>query len=229
MARCNCSSVKCACVIVGGSGASVTGAGRADNPYVVELDGGGGGGGFDAGDVKWSARPSASAGWLVCDGAPVSRTTYSALFAAIGTGYGAGDGSTTFNLPDFTGRFVLGTDGSHVRGSSGGAETRAITQANMPAHNHTIGHNHEAATTSAAGNHDHDLTKTDSAGSSGNTLSKGTSGSTSVGGGGIAGNGNHQHTFDVPGYSGVSGAGPGTSVPLSVMPPYQTALPLIKT
>lgn len=49
-------------------------------------------------------------GWLLCDGQAVSRTTYAALFAVIGTIYGIGDGSTTFNLPNYTGRFVVGVD-----------------------------------------------------------------------------------------------------------------------
>src|SRR5215469_16888224 len=46
------------------------------------------------------AGATAPSGWLMCDGSAVSRTTYSALYAVIGTAYGAGDGSTTFNLPD---------------------------------------------------------------------------------------------------------------------------------
>ena len=49
-------------------------------------------------------------GWLICDGSAVSRTAYSALFAAIGTTYGAGDGSTTFNLPDYRDRVPVGLD-----------------------------------------------------------------------------------------------------------------------
>jgi microcystin-dependent protein len=57
-------------------------------------------------------------GWLLCDGSPVSRTTYADLFAAIGTTWGAGDGSTTFNVPDLRGAFLRGT-GSH------GSETMA--------------------------------------------------------------------------------------------------------
>lgn len=51
-------------------------------------------------------------GYLICDGSAVSRTTYNRLFAAIGTAYGAGDGSTTFNIPDFRGMFLRGLDGS---------------------------------------------------------------------------------------------------------------------
>lgn len=56
------------------------------------------------------AGPNVPSGWLLCDGAYVSRTTYSALFAAIGTVYGAGDGTTTFNLPDYMGdKFLRGS------------------------------------------------------------------------------------------------------------------------
>jgi len=54
------------------------------------------------------AGSSEPAGWLICDGRAVSRTTYAALFAAIGIAYGAGDGSTTFNIPDFRGRVPVG-------------------------------------------------------------------------------------------------------------------------
>lgn len=58
------------------------------------------------------ARATAPAGWLKANGAAVSRATYSALFAAIGTTFGVGDGSTTFNLPDLRGEFVRGLDDS---------------------------------------------------------------------------------------------------------------------
>jgi len=61
-------------------------------------------------------------GWLACDGSAVSRTTYSSLFSVIGTTWGVGDGSTTFNLPDLQGAFLRGT-GSH------GSETMADSNA----------------------------------------------------------------------------------------------------
>ncbi|WP_346985865.1 phage tail protein [Chryseobacterium sp. POE27] len=67
-----------------------------------------------AGTVSYTAASTAPAGYLECNGAAVSRTTYATLFAAIGTTYGAGDGSTTFNLPDLRGEFVRGWD--HGRG-----------------------------------------------------------------------------------------------------------------
>lgn len=65
---------------------------------------------WDAGDMKWTSRAAAPSGWLACGGQAVSRTTYAGLFAAIGTTYGVGDGSTTFNLPDGRGRALFGLD-----------------------------------------------------------------------------------------------------------------------
>ena len=94
-------------------------------------------------------------GWLFCYGQAVSRTTYAALFAAIGIANGAGDASTTFNLPDLRGRVPVGRDnmggtaasrmtsaGSGVDGNTlgavGGAQTHTLTTAQIPAHNHLI-------------------------------------------------------------------------------------------
>ena len=63
-----------------------------------------------SGAVMYFAGQTAPSGWLKANGAAVSRSTYAALFAAIGTTYGAGDGSSTFNLPDLRGEFVRGWD-----------------------------------------------------------------------------------------------------------------------
>lgn len=63
-----------------------------------------------AGTVIWTARSTAPTGYLKANGAAVSRSTYAALFSAISTTYGAGDGSTTFNLPDLRGEFIRGWD-----------------------------------------------------------------------------------------------------------------------
>ena len=60
--------------------------------------------------LMWPASTSAGASWLTCDGTAVSRTTYASLFALIGTTYGAGNGTTTFNLPDMRGVFPRGLD-----------------------------------------------------------------------------------------------------------------------
>lgn len=74
------------------------------------------------GAVEWFAMATPPSGWLVADGRTVSRTTYAALFDAIGTTYGAGDGSTTFNLPDLRGMTIKGWDsaGGTARGCDPG-------------------------------------------------------------------------------------------------------------
>lgn len=71
-----------------------------------------------AGSVTMHAANTAPTGWLECNGAAVSRTTYAALFTAIGTTWGAGDGATTFNVPDLRGEFVRGWD--HGKGTDSG-------------------------------------------------------------------------------------------------------------
>ena len=105
------------------------------------------------------AGTSAPTGWLLCYGQAVSRSTYSALFAVIGTNFGAGDGSTTFNLPDMQGRVAVGKD--DMSGSAAGRVTNAVSglngivlgasggNQNMQQHNHTItdpGHTHSEET-----------------------------------------------------------------------------------
>lgn len=65
-----------------------------------------------------SAFHTVPEGWLQCNGAAVSRTTYAALFAVIGTKYGSGDGSTTFNLPNLHHRFIEGTNTTSEVGQS---------------------------------------------------------------------------------------------------------------
>jgi microcystin-dependent protein len=72
-----------------------------------------------AGAVQAFAMNSAPAGWLAADGSNVSRSTYASLFSAIGTTYGAGDGSTTFALPDLRGYFVRGS-GTNSDGTAAG-------------------------------------------------------------------------------------------------------------
>ncbi|MDD5482833.1 MAG: tail fiber protein [Kiritimatiellae bacterium] len=89
------------------------------------------------GAIHMFAAANAPAGWLLCNGAAVSRTSYSNLFAVIGTSYGAGDGSTTFNVPNLYQRFALGAVNN--LGGTGGVERVTLTTSEMPAHTHPIG------------------------------------------------------------------------------------------
>lgn len=86
-----------------------------------------------AGIISPYASETAPAGWLLCDGSSVSRTTYAALFAVIGTTYGAGNGSTTFALPDLRGRVAAGANASNTLASRAGADSKKIARANLPA------------------------------------------------------------------------------------------------
>lgn len=108
--------------------------------------------------VTQTAAASAPDGWLICDGAAVSRTTYAALFTALGglsSPYGLGDGSTTFNLPNLKGRVPVGksTGGTFANlGAVGGEESHKLTIAEMPYHNHTQdAHSHNVLLSSAVG------------------------------------------------------------------------------
>ena len=97
-----------------------------------------------AGIVMPFAGTTAPQGWMLCDGAAVSRTTYAALFAVIGTTYGAGDGENTFNIPNLAGRVVIGSSQSHALGTTGGSETVTLTADQLPAHVHEVPqHGHE--------------------------------------------------------------------------------------
>ena len=125
--------------------------------YLLALIGSGGGGGttgVPSGTLAPFAGATAPVGWFFCYGQTVSRTTYAALFAAIGVIYGNGDGSTTFNLPDLRGRAVFGLDnmGGTAAGRLNGAATGGITattlaatggeQAHTMASSELVPHNH---------------------------------------------------------------------------------------
>lgn len=100
------------------------------------------------GTIQISAAVEASSGWLLCDGAAVSREEYADLFAVIGATYGGGDGSTTFQLPNFQDRFALGGSSARAPGSMGGVAAIDL------AHSHTVdGHSHSIATVSLKHSH----------------------------------------------------------------------------
>jgi len=104
-----------------------------------------GGNTFAAGDLKASASGNPQDGWLICDGSAVSRSDFPNLFSAIGTVWGIGDGTTTFNIPDLRGRSQVGSGSSFTFGSYGGSTTVTLSITNLPSHNHTVidpGHTH---------------------------------------------------------------------------------------
>lgn len=111
-----------------------------DGNLTVTGTGGGGGDTSPTGSIIMYGGDTAPSGWLFCDGTAVSRTTYSALFAVLGTSYGFGNGSTTFNLPNFTSRFPRqGTNRDAARGNTGGQDSFTLTESNIPQHSHGVG------------------------------------------------------------------------------------------
>lgn len=97
--------------------------------------------GAPSGAISMFGASSAPSGWLLCNGAAVSRTTYSTLFGVIGTTFGPGDGSTTFNVPNMVNWLPIGAGSTAALGANAGSETVNITD---PGHNHTQNaHAHE--------------------------------------------------------------------------------------
>jgi microcystin-dependent protein len=145
-------------------------------------------GGSPTGGIMQFAGSTAPTGWLLCEGQAVSRTTFASLFASIGTTYGAGDGSTTFNVPNLKGRVPAGRDTSQtefdVLGETSGTKTVTLDATQIPAHNHTGttspggAHTHTfSGTTSNTGSHSHTQRFTLNAAAGGNMGGMASSGS----------------------------------------------------
>ena len=97
------------------------------------------------GTVLPYTNETAPENWLVCDGSELDRTEYNHLFAIIGTTFGEGDGSTTFNLPNIKGRTIVGLDAEdtdfNTIGKTLGEKTHTLTVEEMPSHRHAISTN----------------------------------------------------------------------------------------
>ena len=145
------------------------------------------------GAIQYFAMQTAPAGFLKANGAAVSRTTYAPLFNAIGTKFGVGDGSTTFNVPDLRGFFLRSwSDGS---AADAGREFGSYQDSDNKSHNHTgqtanAGNHMHSGSTSWAGNHTHPVGRT--GGGSGSAAAKADAGS----GGELSWSGDHYHNFD---------------------------------
>jgi microcystin-dependent protein len=104
--------------------------------------------GSQVGDVKFTAGSVAPTGWIKADGSAISRTTYADLFSVVGTIYGTGNGTTTFNLPDLRGEFIRGWDDS--RGADSGRTLGSFQDSDNKSHSHS-------ATSSKTGDHRHSI------------------------------------------------------------------------
>ena len=167
--------------------------------------------------VPWSDS-SVPSGFLECDGSAVSRSTYSALFAIVGTTYGSGDGSSTFNVPNLADKVAVGKSGTKALASTAGAETVAASG--------TVGGTTANATLSTAqlASHDHPVeTRTDPTGNPPNFSSGISAGF---------------HTLSGTGQTASEGSGTGhqhnmsatfTGSATSVLQPYIALIYIIKT
>lgn len=183
--------------------------------------------GYITGEIRMWPTSSAPSGFLVADGSAISRTTYATLYSLIGTTFGSGDGSTTFNLPNFQNKFPLGV-GTNAVGATGGAFTKTIATTNLPSHTHSVS---ASGTTSSDGAHVHDIYSGD--GSNGansafyddGSLQNGWDTSPTTRSGAVVSNGSHTHTVTVSGTSGSTGSG----TALDVTNPFLAIYFIIKT
>jgi microcystin-dependent protein len=130
----------------------------------------------EVGAIKPWTKTTAPDGYLLCDGAAVSRTTYADLFAVISTTYGAGDGSTTFNVPQLQGKMPQGYDGTTYNlAGTGGANTVTVAVTNNQTANNATNQSvaitgsisNTALTTAQLASHSHPFTASVNSGSEG--------------------------------------------------------------
>lgn len=212
---------------------------------IVTLEGALGGLATPVGAIMDYGGATAPSGWLLCFGQAISRATYAALFTAISTAYGAGDGTTTFNVPDFRGRVAAGQDDmggvsanrltsaggldGDVMGGAGGAETVAMSLANLAAHTHTgPSHTHTGTTGNGSANHTHSASSSSVAGAGSRPLQGTTDNGGSVTIDGASGS-LHTHPFTTAaGGTGATGSA-GSGTPMTVVQPTLIANKIIYT
>ena len=107
---------------------------------------------FNPGIITANPSMTVPIGWLLCDGRAVSRTEYEELFDVVGTHFGIGDGSTTFNIPDYQGRMIIGKRSQDAIGSSGGNRNVTLSNIQITSHEHSRNvHTH------SVGSHNHSV------------------------------------------------------------------------
>ena len=166
--------------------------------------------GVPTGAVFCMAVATVPNGYFECAGQELSRTTYAALFAIIGTAYGAGNGSSTFNIPDLRGEFVRGFDNG--KGTDSGRSIATSQSAQNASHNHSISLSGTTSTKSLTGGIRKISEGFDANGSASGVFTKTQDGTSSITGtsstspvGGVDINASHNHTFSASGTSGSQG------------------------
>ena len=166
--------------------------------------------GVPSGSVFCRAIATVPTGYLECDGAAVSRTTYSALFAIIGTSYGAGNGSSTFNVPDLRGEFIRGFDNG--RGVDSGRSVATSQGGQNASHNHSISLSGTTSTKSLTGDVRRISEGYRAQGTASGVFTKVNDGNNNITGSsstspvaGFTFDGSHNHTISASGTSGSQG------------------------
>lgn len=175
--------------------------------------------GNPTGSITMWATNTAPTGWLICDGAPISRSIYGALWGVLGTTYGSGDGSSTFNLPNLKGKVPVGRDATQTEfdalNDQGGSKTSALTSGNLPAHTHS-------GSTNNTGSHSHTSAQSDIVRQYGGGDAKLTANSNygpyNTGSITTDAQGAHEHTVSVSG----GGNGTATGDAFNNLPPFIT-------
>jgi len=184
-----------------------------------------------SGSVIPFAGSTAPSGWIICDGSAISRTTFATLFALIGTTYGAGNGSTTFNIPDLRGRLVAGFDSANATGrltssatggvsasalgNAGGEQAHSLSSTELASHNHSVSGNTGGESVS----HTHSVSVPGTTGGGASTIAQVLAGtntapfSASVG----SNNNDHTHSFNVTSGSAGSGSAHNNVQPTLIM------------
>lgn len=192
---------------------------------------------FSPGDYKETAVAGSQSGWLECDGSAVSRNTFANLFGAIGTTYGIGDGSTTFNLPDCGGKFRIGTNTDFPLGTSGGDATQTLSVPNLPPHSHVVD-DPEHTHVFVGDPHDHTITdpehlhpsvEEDSSNTIGTDPGSVVSGNTGTAATGITIDNTTATGTNSSSATGITLQNTGSGTSFSILPPYIPVTVLIKT
>lgn len=184
----------------------------------------------DVGDIKPFSGTAVPPGWLLCDGSAVNRTTYAGLFDVVGTNWGAGNGTSTFNVPDYAGRTLIGAGtGSSLTartlGQKGGEEAHTMTSNEMVSHTHgtTISSTGLSGTTGTeSDSHTHAQDARTGLLFSGSSFQQG-GGSGGFGTGGSTGGESttHTHSFSIAAHTHTITIGStGGGTPFNVMNPF---------